>query len=121
MSEVLRGSCPRQTVGRPLEDVLGLCRGENHETFATVAAAKPARGGGVTAGFRVMDCVFDHPIPHIWIRRNELSNLKNKSSILAVPLVGVSVNVVNPCQNLSRTDKLFNSHGSDTLHPLITT
>jgi hypothetical protein len=34
-----------------LEDVLGLCRGENHETFATVAAAKPDRGGGVTAGF----------------------------------------------------------------------
>ena len=40
---------------------------------------------------RVEDCVFDHPIPHIWIRRNELSNRKNKSSIRAVPLVGVSL------------------------------
>jgi len=40
---------------------------------------------------RVEDCVFDHPIPHIWIRKNELSNRKNKSSIRAVPLVGVSL------------------------------
>ena len=36
---------------------------------------------------RVEDCVFDHPIPHIWIRKNALSNRKNKSSIRAVPLV----------------------------------
>ena len=40
---------------------------------------------------RVEDCVFDHPIPHIWIRKNALSNRKNKSSIRAVPLVGVSL------------------------------
>ena len=40
---------------------------------------------------RVEDCLLDHPIPHIWIRRNELSNRKNKSSIRAVPLVGVSL------------------------------
>jgi integrase len=40
---------------------------------------------------RVEDCVLDHPIPHIWVRRNELSNRKNKSSIRAIPLVGVSL------------------------------
>ena len=40
---------------------------------------------------KVEDCVIDHPIPHIWIRRNELSNRKTKSSIRAVPLVGVSL------------------------------
>lgn len=40
---------------------------------------------------RVEDCIFDHPIPHIWIRKNELSNRKKKSSIRAVPLVGVSL------------------------------
>jgi integrase len=40
---------------------------------------------------RVEDCVFDNPIPHIWIRKNELSDRKNKSSIRAVPLVGVSL------------------------------
>jgi integrase len=26
---------------------------------------------------RVEDCVVDHPIPHIWIRKNALSNRKN--------------------------------------------
>ena len=40
---------------------------------------------------RVDDCVLDHSIPHIWVRRNELSNRKNKSSIRAIPLVGVSL------------------------------
>jgi integrase len=40
---------------------------------------------------RLEDLVLDHPIPHLWIRRNELSNRKNKSSIPAVPLVGTSL------------------------------
>lgn len=40
---------------------------------------------------RLEDCVLNHPIPHLWIRRNELSKRKNKSSIRAVPLVGVSL------------------------------
>lgn len=51
--------CGAVAYGRPLEDVLGLCRGENHETFATVAAAKPARGGGVTAEFRINAIIRD--------------------------------------------------------------
>lgn len=37
------------------------------------------------------DCVLDHPIPHIWVRRNELTERKNKSSIRAIPLLGVSL------------------------------
>jgi integrase len=40
---------------------------------------------------RLEDLVLDHPIPHLWIRRNELSSRKNKSSIRAVPLVGTSL------------------------------
>jgi hypothetical protein len=40
---------------------------------------------------RVENCVLDHPTPHIWIRKNELLDRKNKSSIRAVPLVGVSL------------------------------
>jgi integrase len=44
---------------------------------------------------RLEDLVLDHPIPHLWIRRNELSNRKNKSSIRAVPLVGSSLYAAN--------------------------
>jgi len=40
---------------------------------------------------RLEDLVLDHPIPHLWIRRNEISSRKNKSSIRAVPLVGTSL------------------------------
>ena len=38
------------------------------------------------------DCVLDHPIPHIWVRRNELSNRKNEQQYSRhVPLVGISL------------------------------
>lgn len=37
------------------------------------------------------DCVLDHPIPHIWVRRNELTERKTKSSIRAIPLLGISL------------------------------
>lgn len=37
------------------------------------------------------DCVLSHSIPHIWVRRNELTERKNRSSIRAIPLVGVSL------------------------------
>jgi integrase len=40
---------------------------------------------------KVSDCILDHQIPHIWVRQNELSNRKTKSSIRAVPLVGISL------------------------------
>ena len=37
------------------------------------------------------DLVLDHEIPHLWIRPNELSDRKTRSSIRAIPLVGVSL------------------------------
>ncbi len=40
---------------------------------------------------RLDDLVLKHPIPHLWVRRNELSNRKTKSSIRSVPLVGSSL------------------------------
>jgi integrase len=40
---------------------------------------------------RLDDCVLDHDIPHLWVRRNVLSTRKTRTSIRAVPLVGVSL------------------------------
>jgi integrase len=40
---------------------------------------------------RIEDCVLDHKIPHLWVRKNTLSDRKTKSSIRAVPLCGVSL------------------------------
>lgn len=40
---------------------------------------------------RLEDCVLEHDIPHLWIRRNTLSDRKTKSSIRCVPLCGVSL------------------------------
>ncbi len=37
------------------------------------------------------DLVLEHDIPHLWIRPNELTERKTKSSIRAVPLVGDSL------------------------------
>ena len=48
------------------------------------------------------DLVLDHEIPHLWIRRNELSDRKTKSSIRAVPLVGASYDAAVELNNISR-------------------
>ena len=40
---------------------------------------------------RLEDCILDHPIPHLWIRQNVLSDRKTRSSIRAVPLYGISL------------------------------
>ena len=40
---------------------------------------------------KLADCVLDHDIPHLWIRKTNLSDRKNRSSIRAVPLYGVSL------------------------------
>lgn len=37
------------------------------------------------------DCVLDHDIPHLWVRPNQLSQRKTKSSVRAVPLYGASL------------------------------
>ncbi len=40
---------------------------------------------------RLDDCVLEHAIPHLWVRPNELSQRKTKSSVRAVPLYGASL------------------------------
>ena len=40
---------------------------------------------------RLEDLVLDHDIPHLWIRKNSLTDRKTKASIRAVPLVGISL------------------------------
>jgi integrase len=50
------------------------------------------------------DCVLDHPIPHIWVRRNELTERKTKSSIRAVPLIGVSLWAASRLVELSKRE-----------------
>ncbi|ALK89156.1 tyrosine-type recombinase/integrase [Limnohabitans sp. 63ED37-2] len=57
------------------------------------------------------DCVLDHPIPHIWIRRNELSDRKTKSSIRAIPLIGISLWAAG------RLVELAKEQGSEWLTP----
>ena len=37
------------------------------------------------------DLVLDHEIPHIWVRRNELTDRKTLTSIRCIPLLGVSL------------------------------
>jgi integrase len=39
---------------------------------------------------RLDDCVLEHPVPHLWVRKNELTDRKTQASIRAVPLCGVS-------------------------------
>ena len=48
------------------------------------------------------DLVLEHDIPHLWIRRNSLSDRKTKSSIRAVPLVGASYDAAVELNNISR-------------------
>ena len=40
---------------------------------------------------RLDDLVLDHEIPHIWVRRNELTDRKTLTSIRCIPLLGVSL------------------------------
>ena len=39
---------------------------------------------------RLDDFVLDHDIPHLWVRKNSLSDRKTQASIRYVPLLGVS-------------------------------
>ena len=40
---------------------------------------------------RLEDLVLDHPIPHIWVRKNTLTQRKTRQSIRSVPLLGISL------------------------------
>ena len=70
---------------------------------------------------RVEDCVLDHPIPHIWVRRNELSKRKTNSSIRPVPLVGISLFAAQRLVEFAKEEgsewlvpKYAHYHGSNT-------
>ncbi len=51
---------------------------------------------------RLEDCVLEHDIPHLWIRRNALSDRKTKSSIRCVPLCGVSLDAAKELYKIAR-------------------
>ena len=51
---------------------------------------------------RLEDCVLEHDIPHLWIRRNALSDRKTKSSIRAVPLCGVSLDAAKELYKIAK-------------------
>lgn len=40
---------------------------------------------------KLEDLILDHEIPHIWVRRNELTDRKTLTSIRCIPLLGVSL------------------------------
>ena len=44
----------------------------------------PSEAGGLVSA----DVVLDHEVPHVWVRPNELRDLKTKSRIRRFPLVG---------------------------------
>lgn len=50
---------------------------------------------------RLSDLQLNHPIPHLWIRKSDLSDRKTKSSIRAVPLVGVSLHAAERLKELA--------------------
>jgi integrase len=47
---------------------------------------------------RLEDLVLEHEIPHLWVRKNRLTDRKTKASIRAVPLVGVSLDAAKELQ-----------------------
>ena len=51
---------------------------------------------------RLEDCVLEHDIPHLWIRRNALSDRKTKSSIRCVPLCGISLYAAKELYKIAR-------------------
>ena len=51
---------------------------------------------------RVEDLVLDHDIPHLWIRKNELSDRKTRASIRAVPLLGISLEAAKELHSRAR-------------------
>ena len=60
---------------------------------------------------RLHDLVLDHEIPHLWVRRNELTDRKTASSLRAVPLCGISLDAARKLHRLAQ------GMGSDWLVP----
>lgn len=51
---------------------------------------------------RLDDVCLDHDIPHLWVRKNSLSDRKTKSSIRAVPLCGVSLDAAKELYKIAK-------------------
>lgn len=51
---------------------------------------------------RFEDVVLDHEIPHLWVRKNELTDRKTFSSIRAVPLYGISLIAAKELHRIAR-------------------
>jgi len=54
---------------------------------------------------RLDDLVLEHKIPHLWVRKNQFTDRKTKSSIRAIPLLGVSLDAaIELHQRATRAD-----------------
>ena len=51
---------------------------------------------------RLDDLVLDHLIPHIWVKRNELTDRKTLTSIRCIPLLGVSLEAAKELHRRAR-------------------
>lgn len=51
------------------------------------------------------DLILKHEIPHIWVRKNALTDRKTKSSIRAIPLVGVSLDAARALDKIAEFEK----------------
>jgi integrase len=51
------------------------------------------------------DLILKHEIPHIWVRKNALTDRKTKSSIRAIPLVGVSLDAARALDKIAELEK----------------
>jgi integrase len=53
---------------------------------------------------RLDDCVLEHEIPHLWVRKNDLTDRKTLASIRAVPLCGDSLVAAKKLYKLARRE-----------------
>jgi len=51
------------------------------------------------------DLILKHEIPHIWVRKNALTDRKTKSSIRAIPLVGVSLDAARALDKIAEFER----------------
>jgi integrase len=69
--------------------------------------ATGCRGAEIT-GLRTEDVVIDHPTPHIWVRWHEDRQVKTKTSIRPIPLVGDGLEAAKEAVELAEeSDALF--------------
>jgi hypothetical protein len=89
---------------------IALVLGVIFSTSLTKSKLRVSNSMSMNTGFRLSepvfarldDCVLEHEIPHLWIRKNILSDRKTKSSIRAVPLYGISLVAAKELYMLSK-------------------